>query len=428
MLAGESAAISPEERPSGAEVVPVNPSTEGSSIPLLRSGGDHEERILNTMLTRFGIPPLEHVARKVWLDPGAVRRLLGAQLPSDSRFVVAGALDDRLILLHDARPAAWLCGRLNGLPLGQRDFPDWFANGATLSQPQKAISWAEISEEAILRMERPITAFVALYHPENFPLPRFPLGISDLARSQRRTLMGQVELFDMQLGASLADVEQSLTELNPDIVGVSATFGQWDLLVDLLAFITEADWSPLVVVGGSLAPLTGSLIQSEFPSVLIADGAGEPTASDLASYWHDDMKLHQVRGLRRSDENLLLIGKKVSNRLTPQPLPELDLLPKILEADGVFQLESTRGCTHACSFCNRDHKGAWFGVDPSDVVCILDWVAMVFDEHPATARKVFLVDEEFLGPDRDGVATTRAEAVASALHKKGFRWETSARN
>jgi hypothetical protein len=69
-----------------------------------------------------------------------------------------------------------------------------------------------------------------LYHPEYFPLPRFPLAISDLARAARCTLTGQTELMDMQLGVTLDEITTTMATNRPDILGVSATFGQRHLL------------------------------------------------------------------------------------------------------------------------------------------------------------------------------------------------------
>ncbi|MGH8897831.1 MAG: hypothetical protein ACRDZ4_12610 [Egibacteraceae bacterium] len=83
------------------------------------------------------------------------------------------------------------------------------------------------------RLTRPRVLLVALYHPEHFPLPRLPLGISGLARAARLTTLGQVALMDMQLGASLDDVLDTVAGGRPDILGVSATFGQHDSMVRL---------------------------------------------------------------------------------------------------------------------------------------------------------------------------------------------------
>jgi hypothetical protein len=58
---------------------------------------------------------------------------------------------------------------------------------------------ATVGPAALHRLTRPRVLLTALYHPEVFPLPRFPLTISDLARAARSTLTGHVEMMDMGL-------------------------------------------------------------------------------------------------------------------------------------------------------------------------------------------------------------------------------------
>ncbi|GHA43688.1 hypothetical protein GCM10010329_78260 [Streptomyces spiroverticillatus] len=68
----------------------------------------------------------------------------------------------------------------------------------TLDMPSTWLCPADLNTATLGRLSRPNTFIATLYHPENFPLPRFPLGISDLARAARTTLMGTVTLADMQ--------------------------------------------------------------------------------------------------------------------------------------------------------------------------------------------------------------------------------------
>jgi hypothetical protein len=50
----------------------------------------------------------------------------------------------------------------------------------------------EITPEGRRRLRRPRLRLASLYHPENFPLPRFPLAISDkLGVSDRAAAVAQ---------------------------------------------------------------------------------------------------------------------------------------------------------------------------------------------------------------------------------------------
>ncbi|ORT61999.1 radical SAM protein [Streptomyces sp. CB03238] len=295
------------------------------------------------------------------------------------------------------------------------------------------MSLADLGPEAVERLSRPRVLLAALYHPEYFPLPRFPLGISDVARAARASLMGEVTLADMQLGVNLPDLVKHVTDDTPDILGISSTFGQHDLMTELLDAAYALAEPPLVIAGGSLTARNEALLLDRYPDLLIARGAGEPTIQDLLAHWHGDLARDQVHSIGYNGaargEGTLTIGRrrtaKPVSRAQTDFLPELDLLPATFEHHGVAQLEASRGCTNFCSFCPRGHKGQWAGGTPGDFGWILDSIGAVFDRYPDISRTLYLVDEEFIGRGPDAVA--RALHMADVLHGAGFMWETSCR-
>jgi hypothetical protein len=187
-----------------------------------------------------------------FLDPQRLRRSLEAPLGAAAgRVRVAGTLDRRLAFIErlDGR---WAAADLSGTPHGSRAWPQWADGNLRLDDPGSWLSLAALDDHAVYRLSRPDVQLAALYHPENFPLPRFPLGISDVARAARSTLLGTVRLGDMQLGLTLPELVGQLTAQVPDILGVSATFGQHDLLTGLLDIVYRLPQPPLVIAGGSL--------------------------------------------------------------------------------------------------------------------------------------------------------------------------------
>jgi len=130
--------------------------------------------------------------------------------------LVTGTLDRRLVLVE--RPdSSWLVADLSGQPHATRRWPGWLDGHLELTEPESWLSPAGLDAYALKRLSRPRMLLAALYHPEYFPLPRFPLGISDLARAARATLVGEVVLADMQLGTTLFDLIQILTSAPPDV-------------------------------------------------------------------------------------------------------------------------------------------------------------------------------------------------------------------
>jgi hypothetical protein len=350
------------------------------------------------------------------------------------RFSVTGSLERRILFAE--RPAGdgeWTAADLSGQPHATRAWPHWTHGRITIHDPSGWLSSATLTPDAPRRLGRPRILLAALYHPEWFPLPRFSLAISDLARAARMTLSGQVELVDMQLGATVEQIVTAARDGVPDIVGISATFGQHDLTIRVLDHLHGLPDPPVMIAGGSLTARNEALLLERYPKLLVARGAGEPTIADLIAYWHGDLPLDEVRGigytgsLRGAGTYGIALRKTPTqpNRAQTDFLPELDLLDQTFACKGVAQLETSRGCSSACSFCPRGHKGSWAGATPGQFPAILAALRSVFDRHPGIARVLYLVDEEFIGRDADAVG--RARAIAGNLHDAGFAWESSCR-
>jgi hypothetical protein len=365
-------------------------------------------------------------------DLEAVSETVGGHLPG--RFNITGTYESRLLVAERPDGQNWVVANLNGTPLGERTWPAWSRAHLRIAQPRSWLSAAVLTEPGATRLLRPAILLVALYHPETFPLPRFPLAISDLARAARATCSGRVRMLDMQLGVTLEDILTAVDTQRPDIVGVSATFGQHDLMIELLDHLFARQRPPVVLAGGSLTVRNERILLDRYPQLLIARGAGEPTVADVIGHFHGDLDLADIRGigyLGAPRGGGLGIGRAsrrtatVANRVQTDIFPELDLLERTFEHHGVAQLETSRGCTNYCSFCPRGHKGFWSGSAPAELPWILEAMGQAFDRHPRQSRTLYIVDEEFIGRGEDAVE--RALAVAANLHDAGFRWESSCR-
>ena len=391
-------------------------------------------RLLQAITRTTGLRPAAEVVTGVthlpMTDLTAVTAALTPLLPS--RFAVTGTLERRLLIAENPAAGDWIAADLSGQPHITRRWPVWTDDRITVHHPEQWLSSATLTDDAVSRLLRPRLLLVALYHPEWFPLPRFPLAISDLARAARASLLGQIRLMDMQLGATLPDVRATVESWRPDIVGVSATFGQHDLMTDLIDYLNALPAPPLVVAGGSLTARNEVLLLDRYPQLLVARGAGEPTIADVLAHYHGDLRLPEIRGIGYRGAPRgggMVIARRrtagVANRVQTDFLPELDLLDATLDHRGVAQLEASRGCTNFCSFCPRGHKGTWAGGSPDRLDWIMKEMGQVFDRHPGISRTLYLVDEEAVGAGPDAVA--RVQTLAETIHAAGFRWESSCR-
>jgi hypothetical protein len=64
----------------------------------------------------------------------------------------------------------------------------------------------------------PHTHLISLYLKENFPLPRFALGIADIASRIRQNHIGRVTMSDMQFGLSKDDIVREILQDKPNLI------------------------------------------------------------------------------------------------------------------------------------------------------------------------------------------------------------------
>ena len=344
------------------------------------------------------------------------------------KIIVAGPLDARLVMIKES-DESWLA--LNGDRKRFLEFSNEFNELRRKSRrglsPQ-GFGIVKPSRKIIQRLTQPSVYLVALHRSEIFPLPRFALGISVLASALRRDFSGQVVLDDMQLGRSISEVVEAIRSVNPDIVGISATFLQHDLLSELLTRLQlDKKNSPQVIVGGSLPVLILEKLLARWPMLWVCVGQGEKTILDITSWWRGDILKDEIAGMAYSDGRIMHRSPEVSSKSFAVFTPELDLLDATLSFNGVLNLESSRGCTNACTFCPRNHKGSWFSAENDVFDEVLIDISKTFDNHQRTARKIFLVDEEFIGSINNGSELDRIRLITDKLFSYGFRWEASTR-
>jgi len=360
------------------------------------------------------------------LQPARLRTVLSERLGVEERQVVLGGpYDDRLLLI-EVGSGKWIAASLSASSFRELSLPASLRGELGLEDMERAVTVARPGGDVMERLTRPRVVLVSLFEPSVFPLPRFALGVSDLARAVRRGFSGQVEMIDMQFGLTVGDVAREVLDLEPDLVGISATFGQHDLMRELLQLLfAQGEVSPsATILGGSLAALNADLLCAEYPGILVAEGPGEEAMKDIVRHWQGEIERGEIRGVLGN--GLEPSRLRPTHRDADSFMPELDLVERTLDEGGVMQLESSRGCTHACSFCPRSHKGSWAG-EESSLETILAAIEPLYEERPTLSRKLFLVDEEFVGYDREGEALARCEEVAAQLDRAGFTWETSTR-
>lgn len=361
-----------------------------------------------------------------FLDPNLFEDRLRVYLgPSFSSVIISGSVEDRILFLsiHNERSYIISFGQtLNYL------FSADEIHSFSIATPNSTISMVLSEKDYFEKIQKTTVFLASLYHPEVFPLPRFPLGISDLAYAIRKKHLGKVRLADMQLGVSINDIINEILVHRPKIIGISSTFGQHDILEKIIGKLNcfPEGYHPIFIFGGSLSALNSVSILNSLPTAFISLGPGERTITDLVQYSNGEITKDEICGVAYLGEfGEIRKTPNLNNRNADDILPELDLLPATLIRSGVMQLESSRGCSYACSFCPRTHKGIWSGESSSAINGLMPYISSVFDKYPNIARKIFLVDEEFFG--YHSLSESRVTDISRELQSFGFKFETSSR-
>ena len=277
---------------------------------------------------------------------------------------------------------------------------------------------------------RPRIALVSLAIPEIQQYPRFPLAISVIANAIRNDFIADVDLFDLQIPDHKNHLFDLLAKNHYDIIGLSTTFGQYELCCSIANSLTELFPHAKIVIGGNLPAISPKPFLARCPSAIISLGEGELFFPQMIKY---------ISGIIDVDEidSAAFLDRLGNLRITPQKhhhgsatLPELDLLIPTFQNLGVFQLETSRGCYNQCSFCPRHLKGAWRSTDyltdqlPNFLKLYKNTSRPYRNEHQANV--IYLVDEEFIG----GLSSedrSRAVVITKYLHDFNLSYEMSFR-
>jgi hypothetical protein len=259
------------------------------------------------------------------------------------------------------------------------------------------IALAHHNMEIIYKLTSPKIKLISLCHKDVFLLPRFSLGISYIAAALRSEFMGDVYLCDMQLEVNQEDIVFDIENFKYDIIGISATFGQHDIIESLLNQIRKIpDYHPIVVLGGSLVVLNYETLLRQYNNLFVSMGAGEYTMQDVVRYWRGIIDKKAINNVAYNADGNINITDTREN-LVVNFSPETDLLSETLSCNGVMQIETSRGCYNECSFCPRKHKGKWTELEYDCLNEYLVGISKIFKQTPEIGKKIFIVDEEFLG-------------------------------
>ena len=233
--------------------------------------------------------------------------------------------------------------------------------------------------------------------------PHHSVAVADLILVQRRVRKA---------------VERLVSEIQPDVVGLSVMTFQRGTAKKLISLIRTIQPAARIIVGGydpSLAPeayIENGTVSADF----IVRGEGEITFRDLVRALEKDGPYDHIAGLsyRCRDEFRHNPERPVSQlgngKIRPPNRKARVLSGYTMIGKQVDVVETSRGCTFDCSFCSIiEMRGRNFHTYSFDRV-----LADIRDAHAHGARAIFIVD------DNVTLNVPRFQALCQAIIESGL--------
>ena len=282
-----------------------------------------------------------------------------------------------------------------------------------------------LNTDCFNRLKIPKLFLINLFHAEMYPTPRLTLGISYIASYIRQYNLADVEIIDFQFNANVKNTKKNIYQNLPHIIGLSVNFGQLDLLESFILEIRKIkNYKPVIVLGNVLSALCCLELLSKYPEVIICQKEGEVTMKKICESYLKGSDKKDISGIKYFDkeQKRIVSNQSVHFEIETLPIPALDTIEDLFKKGGVITAEFSRGCQYnLCTFCPRLHKGAIYrSFSPKKMLS--QWIFFYhLLEKFNQPKNIFLADEEFIGNDFLGSASTRLNQFCSLLEENNFQ-------
>ena len=212
------------------------------------------------------------------------------------------------------------------------------------------------------------TKILLINPPSGIENPLLPLGLAYIAAVLEKNKI-PVDVLDTDALKMLdEEIEKKLSEIKPDIIGITimtATFYAGQKLIKLIRNILP---KTVIIAGGSHPSALPEETLKEIPELDIAiRGEGEMTMLELVQTLENNKNLKEVRGIYYRENNKIVstpIRELVQN-LDSLPFPARDKFPldkykthpPYGRKNPYMHLITSRGCPFNCAFCSKSVFG-----------------------------------------------------------------------
>lgn len=269
---------------------------------------------------------------------------------------------------------------------------------------------------------RPKVILINLCDVQLRPVPRLNLSTGVIASYLREKNVAEVTIIDMQMGMDIETVVSNCKGINPDIIGMSVDFKEYDIAIKLLEKLKKEEVTCTKVLGNILPSLLTHKFLSNYPNALISYGEGEESWLDLALWKAKKIEFNAVSGIRYLEDGVIRQTPIRYIDMKDCQTPALDTLPDLVRNNGILTLELSRGCDYsACAFCPREHKTSFWRGMPSEIAVNQIEELLQAAERAGLPPFIYLADEEIVGELSDGSEYKRIEEISNLLIRRNIK-------
>ncbi|MBI5253307.1 MAG: radical SAM protein [Euryarchaeota archaeon] len=169
----------------------------------------------------------------------------------------------------------------------------------------------------------------------------FPIGLGYLASVARDK--AEVSVLDENVEAFDAE---KIRDINPDIVGITATTPSFSRAVEIVRAIKEINAKARVIMGGTHVTFAPEDALKAGADVVIR-GEGEATLAELL----ESSNLEKIKGISYVEDGKIFHNpdRELIKDLDEVPFPAREYFP--LKNYRIMSLVTSRGCPYSCSYC-----------------------------------------------------------------------------
>lgn len=262
---------------------------------------------------------------------------------------------------------------------------------------------------------------IALYPDSKFPFMGESLGICAISGYLHEKFGDSltIKLFDQQTNNNNDIINHILVDM-PAIIGISIKVFSFSKFVDFYSLLKSkvlSIYTPLVVIGNSVAHFSGESILKEygFSDVVVSLGEGEVSFSGLYRYVCGKIQLKDVNNIMYYHDGDVHHTPFVYLKKNEIPIADRRYTQDFYKRDGEIYIEASRGCAYcACSICECRYflgsTNTLYKWRDKPIERVVEEMALL--KHLGV-KAVNFSDEDFIGPDPYGIE--RTTELANAL-------------